>query len=314
MLLAVTGQNGGDFHIKPLARADSLGPPYDPGMELREHDHPDSFLAAASSLLLSDEARHNLIFGICTTLAETPDAYPTFHLWTVVDADDPIGGALMIPPFNLVVAKPRNWGALQFLADELHRRQLELPGVTGALPEADRFATAWTRLTGVRRRLRMQQGIYKASSPQPPERVAGEMRLATKEDRRLVVEWSLAFEDEALPEDAPRGRTEANIDRRLASTTGGIALWEDDEPVSLAGFGGRTPHGVRIGPVYTPPQLRRRGYASALVAHLTRYLLERGNDYCFLYTDLANPSSNRIYQDVGYEFVSESADYAFERT
>jgi predicted GNAT family acetyltransferase len=282
-------------------------------MELRDHDHPDSFLAAASPLLLTDEARHNLIFGICATLAESPDAYPTFHLWTVEDDGDTIGGAVMTPPFNLVVGKPRSAHAIQCIADELRRRRVELPGITGALPEADRFATAWAQLTRLRPRHRMRQGIYKATSSSPPAGVPGEMRLATEEDRPLLVEWSLAFEAEALPEDAPRGRTEANIDRRLAGTGGGIVLWEDGEPVSLAGFGGRTPHGMRMGPVYTPPPLRRRGYASALVAHLTGSLLERGNDYCFLYTDLANPSSNRIYQGVGYEFVCESADYAFER-
>jgi len=111
--------------------------------------------------------------------------------------------------------------------------------------------------------------------------------------------------------DAPRQATEDVVDRRLRSS-GGFALWEDGEVVSLSGFGGETPHGIRIGPVYTPPRLRRRGYASALVAQLSRQLLDEGRDYCFLYTDLANPTSNRIYMDVGYELVCESADYVFQ--
>jgi predicted GNAT family acetyltransferase len=89
-------------------------------------------------------------------------------------------------------------------------------------------------------------------------------------------------------------------------------LWEDPQPVSLAGFGGWTPTGVRIGPVYTPPELRRRGYASALTAELSAQLLAGGLRYCFLYTDLANPTSNRIYQAIGYELVCDSADYAFD--
>jgi predicted GNAT family acetyltransferase len=103
------------------------------------------------------------------------------------------------------------------------------------------------------------------------------------------------------------------VDRRLESSRGGFALWDDaDATVSLSGFGGETPTGVRIGPVYTPPALRRRGYASALVAELSRRLLDSGRAYCFLYTDLANPTSNRIYQDVGYERVCDSAAYVFE--
>ena len=64
--------------------------------------------------------------------------------------------------------------------------------------------------------------------------------------------------------------------------------------------------------MYTPPELRRRGYASALVARLTQHLLDGGRDFCFLYTDLANPTANRIYRNIGYEFVAESADYAFD--
>ena len=82
--------------------------------------------------------------------------------------------------------------------------------------------------------------------------------------------------------------------------------------MSLCGYGGRTPHGIRIGPVYTPPGMRRHGYASALTASVTRKQLELGRDYCFLYTDLANPTSNRIYMGVGYERVCEAADYAFD--
>jgi predicted GNAT family acetyltransferase len=64
--------------------------------------------------------------------------------------------------------------------------------------------------------------------------------------------------------------------------------------------------------VYTPPELRGRGYASALVARVTQHLLDGGRDYCFLYTDLANPTSNKIYVNVGYEYVCDSVDYAFE--
>ena len=65
--------------------------------------------------------------------------------------------------------------------------------------------------------------------------------------------------------------------------------------------------------MYTPPELRGRGYASAVTAELSAELLAEGRSYCFLYTDLANPTSNRIYQTIGYEFVCDSAEYAFER-
>ena len=143
--------------------------------------------------------------------------------------------------------------------------------------------------------------------------LAGAMRHADRADRELVIEWIRAFEAESIPADAPHHDLEPVVDRNLSRRDAGFALWEDGgEVVSLSGFGGRTPHGTRIGPVYTPPPLRGRGYASALVGQLSAELLAGGLDYCFLYTDLANPTSNKIYMNVGYELVCESADYAFE--
>jgi uncharacterized protein len=82
--------------------------------------------------------------------------------------------------------------------------------------------------------------------------------------------------------------------------------------VSMCGYGGRTPHGIRIGPVYTPPDLRGRGYGSAVTALVTKEQLDGDRDHCFLYTDLSNPTSNKIYMQIGYEFVCDSAEYAFE--
>jgi len=158
----------------------------------------------------------------------------------------------------------------------------------------------------------MRQGVYAARSALIPQNVSGELRIGTAADKPLMVDWVIAFRAEALPEDGPRSNIEDVIERRLAGRSAGIALWIDKgEAVSLCGYGGRTPHGIRIGPVYTPPELRGRGYASALVAQVTDHLLTRGREYCFLYTDLANPTSNRIYTNIGYEYVCESADYVF---
>ena len=274
-------------------------------MELRSHPGVDPFLDVVGDFLLRDEARHNLMFGICTTLRVTPDAYPEVLLWSVEEDGEVVAAALMTPPFNLVIAEPRDEGALRFLAGALSAR---LPGVTGALPEAETFAQAW----GVRHRLRMAQGVYAVRRVQPWD-AAGAMRHADRADRELLVEWIRAFEAESIPADAPHHDLGPIVDRRLAGREEGFALWEDGgEVVSLSGFGGRTPHGTRIGPVYTPPPLRGRGYASALVAELSAELLAGGLDYCFLYTDLANPTSNKIYMNVGYELVCESADYVFE--
>jgi predicted GNAT family acetyltransferase len=139
------------------------------------------------------------------------------------------------------------------------------------------------------------------------------MRAATTDDRALLLEWFNAFSAEALPDsrDDP-GRTEHVVDRRLASPEPRLFLWERGSPVCLVGAGGLTPNGIRIGPVYTPREHRGHGYGTALTAAVSALQLERGRTFCFLYTDLSNPTSNAIYRRVGYEQVCEAAEFRFE--
>ena len=120
-----------------------------------------------------------------------------------------------------------------------------------------------------------------------------------------------AFARESFDDVDPKA-AERQVAARLDRGAGGFAFWEHDgRPVSLVGWGGQTPNGVRVGPVYTPPELRRRGFASALTASVSAKLLAAGRRFCFLYTDLENATANRIYADIGYEPVCDSVDYAF---
>jgi len=277
-------------------------------MRLVEHDDVPAFLEAAGGLLAADEARHNLIYGICSTLVDVPDAYPEAYFWTVEDGET-IAALLRTPPFNFAIARPVRDDALLFAAERLRADGVEAPGVVGSVPEADLFAHAWTDAP----RLRMSQGVYSAHEIREPSNVVGKMRLVTVDDLDLLVEWMHAFHDEALPEEPPLPDVAGAVERRIRRRTAGFGLWEvDGRAVSMCGYGGLTPHGIRISPVYTPPELRGRGYGSAVTAAVSKQQLDGGRDFCFLYTDLANPTSNKIYADIGYEFVCSSADYAFD--
>jgi uncharacterized protein len=279
---------------------------------VKELDDPGAFLEAARPLLLEDEARNNLILGIARTMRDHPSAYAGYRLWVVEGRGRVVGAALRTPPYNLVVAGPANRAALGALAKTLSAGEVTLPGVTGAVPEVEVFADAWEALAGVTKRRRMRQGIYRLTTLRPVTGVPGKMRLATERDRPLLVDWLRAFAAEAMPRDTPDLGPEQTVDARLREGRGGFTIWEDGGPVSLAGWGGTTPNGVRIGPVYTPPERRRRGYGSAVTAAVSAERLASGATFCFLYTDLANPTSNRIYTDIGYEQVCDSIDYAFD--
>lgn len=281
-------------------------------MDVRRVADPAAFLAAAQSLLLADEARHNLILGIAGTLRDHPELYPEYGLWLVEDDGRVIGAALQTPPFNLVLACSATDRATEALAEQLCEDGVELQGVVGAVPEVDVFAEAWEAHAEQRRRRQTAQRIYRLTEVRPIAPVSGRPRRATEVDRSLLLDWIAAFAEEALGEAAsPLSNIERTVDTRLRGA-GGFLLWEDREPVSLAGWGGQTPNGVRVGPVYTPLEHRRRGYGSAVSAAVSTERLAAGQRFCFLYTDLANPTSNKIYMDIGYEPVCDSVDYAFE--
>ena len=269
---------------------------------------PAKFLAEAMPLLLADEARANLILGVAGTLRDEREVYSEFELWIAGD-ETPVGAALRTPPHNLVLLAEGD--AAEALADALADEGAELPGVTGNLPEVDRFAARWAARTDCQAVVLMQQGVYALERLRAPAAVPGSSRRATEADRPLLVDWIEAFAQESLPETSTRGGTERMVDLRLAGDRSGFMLWDDPEPVSLAGWGGPTPNGIRIGPVYTPPEHRRRGYGSAVTAAASAHNLERGRRFCFLYTDVANPTSNKMYARLGYELVCESAQYRF---
>ena len=279
-------------------------------MQVRVIDDPAAFLEQVGPLLLADEARHNLMLGLASTLRDHPEMYPDSRLWLVEESGEAVGAALRTPPNNLVLARARSQAAVEALAQALDD---DLPGIVGAAPEAEQFARAWAARHSVTTRRRMAQGVFALEQVAPVTGVAGTMRFATPDDRTQVLDWFLAFAREARPPESDEEVLARGVDHRLSAHDAGVALWEHEGTVSLAGFGGPTPNGIRIGPVYTPPELRGRGYASALVAELSSSLLAGGRRFCFLYTDLANPTSNKIYERIGYVRVCESAEIEFVR-
>ena len=277
-------------------------------MEAVRVDDAAEFLRRAEALLLADEARHNLLLGVAGTLRDHPGHYPEQRLWLILDGARVVGAAVQTPPHNLILARPAEEAALGVLAAAIDE---ELPGVVGAVPEVELFGAAWERASGAHAELRVAQGIYALEKLISPEPVAGRARAAIEEDRPVLVEWLRAFAREALGQEEIDERLERVLDSRLTHADAGFVLWDDGGPVSLAGFGGTTPNGTRIGPVYTPHEHRGRGYGSAVTAAVSAARLAAGRRFCFLYTDLSNPTSNKIYVALGYRRICDSLELAF---
>jgi uncharacterized protein len=282
-------------------------------VQLERHADADSFLARAGAFLGEREAEHNVILGISGSLRVEPRMYGEDPYFAVaLDDERVVAAALRTPPHNLLLSEVDDEHALEALADDVHSVYGDtLSGALGSNEAVAEFVRLWKARTGASARLALHQRLYRAEEALAPEGVSGRMRPYEDRDRQLVLGWMDAFVAEALPEPPPEDSAHW-LDRRLADPDAGLAVWEEGDAVSFGSFGGLTPNGIRIGPIYTPPELRRRGYATALVAELTHMLLERGRSFCFLFTDLANPTSNSIYQRVGYRPVTDVDQWSFE--
>jgi GNAT superfamily N-acetyltransferase len=285
-------------------------------MEILGFDDAGAFLERAMPLLAPDadaEARNNLILGIAGSVVNHPDLFSSYRAWLAVDDGRPLAAASRTPPFNAVLADPLTAEALEAVIDAIAEDDRETPGLVGNVPHVHGAAERWTERTGASAEVEQRQGVYALLAVEPVPATPGRAREATRADRDLLVGWLNAFADEATggPPDEP-GLLERMLDGRLDGDDAGYRLWEDDGvPVSLCGYASPTPGGIRIGPVYTPPEHRRRGYATIVVADLSRWLLGRGFRACYLYTDLANPTSNSIYGKIGYRRVCDSAEIRF---
>jgi hypothetical protein len=175
------------------------------------------------------------------------------------------------PPHNLVLARPRDDAALSALAHNID----ETPGAQGAVPEVDDFACLWSERRRVAARVVFEQTIYALRAVADVSRAEGVCRPVTSD---LLVHVVCG---RALGEASTVSDPEQQLRKRLDSPAAGFRLWEHGgEPVSLCGFSGRTPHGIRIGPVYTPPEHRGRGYGTSLVADVSAELLAVGYAIC----------------------------------
>lgn len=268
-----------------------------------------AFLDRASAFLETHRVENNLMLGLCSEAARKPPAEP-WRFWTVESNGDVVGAAIRTPGQNLLITR-LDAAAEEALIVELIREAIALPGVTGPADATAAFVRRWTERTGQSARIFMNQCIYECRTVVAPTGVSGRMRPAAIEDSNWLVRWvSLFHEAVGLPESLER--VMELVATRIAAQK--LWIWEDGEPVSCAGYSRDFGRWAAIVFVYTPREFRGHGYASACVAALTQQLLDAGREFCCLYTDAANPTSNRIYQQIGYRPVCASTMWRFDWT
>jgi predicted GNAT family acetyltransferase len=275
-------------------------------MEVTRHPSVESFLNAARSLLMMAEAENNLILGVAEGLARNPAAVVNPYLATVADGRQILACTVYLPPFKLLLTRASR-EPIAALAQDAFAAVPGVEAITGPDSSAADFAAAWSKLSGVQPRIGMRMRIHEtrivSSSGLPSP--AGAIRPANQSDHEVLAGWTDVFVAEAkIPERIDSGVIVANGIKR-----GRLYVWDDGGPKSMAAWTGKTPSGVRINFVYTPRELRGKGYATACVSTLTRQQLEQGSAFCWIYTDRSSAASPKIFKRIGYWPVSDVTEY-----
>ncbi|MEU2021891.1 GNAT family N-acetyltransferase [Streptomyces sp. NPDC016469] len=269
-----------------------------------------SFLARAGDFLRSRPALHTVTLTVCAGLrARGSQAYgdeaPVFG---VLERDGEVRAAYFRTPPRPLIVTPLTPEEAGSLAAHLEAVGDPVPGINADATTAAAFAEAWRTLTGAEPRLQERLRLYRLGELQRPEPVPeGRARVAEARDRELVARWYAQFVrdiDGGGAQD-PGAWADAHIADRA------ITFWEtpDGTPVSMAGLTALVAGQIRVAPVYTPEHLRRRGYAGAATTEAGLTALARGAEQVLLFTDLANPTSNALYQRIGYRPVTDFAVY-----
>lgn len=276
-------------------------------VQVRRHEDAGAFLERAESWLLRREAEHNLILGLSTSIAGGDLRFPGPNYFaTVENGEEVVGCALRTPPHKLLLTRLPEEG-FDPLARDVGEVYDSLPAVLGEETTAWGVARAWAEPRGLPCTCKSGQRIHELFEVSAlaglPE---GRMVPGTQDHLSLVAKWLEGFKrdvgDQVL-------RVHEQAQRLVSGRL--VYLWSDGEPRSMASCVSSSPTGCRIGAVYTPEDHRGRGYATALVAVLSQKMLDEGRDACFLYTDIANPTSNKIYARIGYRPVCDVVDVHF---
>ncbi|MCW2948971.1 MAG: GCN5-related N-acetyltransferase [Actinoallomurus sp.] len=262
-------------------------------------DGIEEYDAAAGGFLRSRPLENTVLVTVLELLrARGLTAYgdgPAVLGWWRAAAGCVAGAFVCTPPFPMLLSMMPGQ-AVGELAKALAADGRRLPGVTARREIAETFAMRWRAETGADFEIWERRRLYRLGKHQPPA-TAGRARLARPDDRHMLLAWYDAAEQEIR---VRPGDHVAAVDDRLGY--GGLTLWEvDGMPVSLAGQTRMVAGMVRIAPVYTPPEHRCHGYGAAVTASVGQAALDAGAEEVVLFTDLANPISNSIYQRIGYQ-------------
>lgn len=282
-------------------------------IEILSHERAEDLISNTAAYLELRESEHNLPLGLMYGLAGNPQRFgvePPVML-SVLDAGRVVGMAIMTQGRKLILSRfeTKTEDAVVPLVRHLHMNEIPIPGVVGPEEEARVFSDFWVEaVSGASSILTMRMRAFEIREIACVPLSEGTMRLAYMDDHALMARWTAEFSGQIGESTDPEAA--ASAAERFIQTEQ-LYIWDRGGPVSMAKTSRATRNGITINGVYTPAEHRNKGYATSCVWSLTKKLLSEHYSFCSLFTDQLNPTSNSIYQNIGYRPVGDALTYDF---
>jgi uncharacterized protein len=282
-------------------------------MDIKYYQNAADFLADTGKYLAADEVRNGRILSMAGVVRRFPQLFVQEDLWFCSINTGKEINAVAISTRARGIMLGYFTGGKKTAAEKLvmaaSNSFKDAGGVNGEKEIADIFAGLWCQKNNRKILSTMEQRLFRLDKLNDVPMSPGKLRTATMEDIELVEQWSHAFSVD-VEGGKPRNMGGGNVTPAIEN--GFVFFWVlNGKPVSMAFKVGPTANGMGVSHVYTPPELRGKGYATSSVAELSCNILRSGKQFCYLYTDLANPTSNSIYMKIGYYPVEDCVSHAF---
>ena len=276
-------------------------------------ENVDEFLKYSSDFIYKCEAEYTLMIGLCEDKQKNKPTVDVYKYMIIKQGED-LQACAVLTDLNLLlthVSGPLCYRLAEFCVEQ----NMKVTGVVGPAHSGDAFSRFYSSKSGAQSIVGMGQKIYKIEQVNPEilQNLKGELVQAQDEHLDLITQWAIAFNKEAMPHQTIVPETlRKNLQNRISN--GLVYLWKNSlgQLVSMNFVIRPTQNGVSVAGVYTPPELRGQGYATFIVAATSKKMLDGGKKFCVLYTDSSNPTSNSIYQKIGYKEIAISKHFVLK--
>lgn len=282
-------------------------------MNLIKHDNINDFLLNNEELLLRSESFHNLILGLAYSIRDKKIEVSEPLYYSIFDDNNlVVAAALRSNADRSIIVTEMLPKAVDLLVEDLNNTKTTLKAVVGEEVTATYFRDQWTKLNKLNFKINIHLGVYECFKVVFPKTILGNLIEATIEHQTVLMEYIAGFQRDCFPqEQIITENVEKLMKRHLENRSIYLLMSEDNEIVSMAANTRSTLNGGTISLVYTPPRLRGKGYASSVVALLANKVMKDGKKFASLFTDLTNPTSNSIYQKIGFIKIGQNIHYDF---